>query len=151
MKSQPKYQVDFSFDTIFIKFSIFSVRIHYNIMNILYYSGLTWWKTNRWCSSTKVNPMFSGKKDRKNKFNMGQLTPCQGQPASLSSTVRWWLQFKLQWYQTWLTLSKISRTLASDSPNHMVRSSGPLTEMKLAWHSLAIALASSVLPHPGGP
>jgi ABC-type nickel/cobalt efflux system permease component RcnA len=26
-----------------------------------------------------------------------------------------------------------------------------LTEMKLAWHSLAIALASSVLPQPGGP
>ena len=40
------------------------------------------------------------------------------------------------------------RTLASDSPNHMVSSSGPLTEMKFAWHSLAIALASSVLPQP---
>ena len=51
----------------------------------------------------------------------------------------------------WRALSKISRTLASDSPNHMVRSSGPLTEMKLAWHSLAMALASSVLPQPGGP
>lgn len=48
-------------------------------------------------------------------------------------------------------LSKISRTLASDSPNHMVRSSGPLTEMKLAEHSLAMALARSVLPQPGGP
>ncbi len=44
-----------------------------------------------------------------------------------------------------------SRTLASLSPNHMVSSSGPLTEMKLAWHSLAMALASSVLPQPGGP
>jgi hypothetical protein len=42
-------------------------------------------------------------------------------------------------------------TLASDSPNHMVSSSGPLTLMKLAWHSLAMALASSVLPQPGGP
>ncbi|CAN7974760.1 unnamed protein product, partial [Ixodes persulcatus] len=39
------------------------------------------------------------------------------------------------------TLSKTSRTLASDSPNHMVSSSGPLIEMKLAWHSLAMALA----------
>ncbi|CAN7975357.1 unnamed protein product, partial [Ixodes persulcatus] len=39
------------------------------------------------------------------------------------------------------TLSKTSRTLASDSPNHMVSSSGPLMEMKLAWHSLAMALA----------
>eukprot|EP00962_Isochrysis_galbana_P008700 scaffold2423_cov113-Isochrysis_galbana.AAC.10 len=48
-------------------------------------------------------------------------------------------------------LSKSSRTFASDSPNHMVSSSGPLMEMKLAWHSLAIAFASSVLPQPGGP
>ena len=30
----------------------------------------------------------------------------------------------------------------------MVSSSGPLTLMKLAWHSLAMALASSVFPHP---
>lgn len=50
-----------------------------------------------------------------------------------------------------LTLSKISRTLASDSPNHIVKSSGPFTDMKLAWHSLAIALANKVLPQPGGP
>uniref|UniRef100_A0A6B0ULM7 Putative secreted protein n=1 Tax=Ixodes ricinus TaxID=34613 RepID=A0A6B0ULM7_IXORI len=50
-----------------------------------------------------------------------------------------------------LALSKTSRTLASDSPNHMVSSSGPLMEMKLAWHSLAMALASRVLPQPGGP
>lgn len=50
-----------------------------------------------------------------------------------------------------LTLSKISLTLASDSPNHMVSSSGPLMEIKLAWHSLAMALANKVLPHPGGP
>lgn len=48
-------------------------------------------------------------------------------------------------------LSKTSRTLASDSPNHMVRSSGPLIEMKFAWHSFAMALASMVLPVPGGP
>ena len=34
------------------------------------------------------------------------------------------------------------------APNHMVSSSGPLTLMKLAWHSLAMALASSVLPQP---
>mmetsp|Transcript_43754 Transcript_43754/g.104032 ORF Transcript_43754/g.104032 Transcript_43754/m.104032 type:complete len:238 (+) Transcript_43754:360-1073(+) len=48
-------------------------------------------------------------------------------------------------------LSNTSRTLPSDSPNHMVSSSGPLIEMKLDWHSLAMALASSVLPQPGGP
>mmetsp|Transcript_3130 Transcript_3130/g.10938 ORF Transcript_3130/g.10938 Transcript_3130/m.10938 type:complete len:201 (-) Transcript_3130:1479-2081(-) len=50
-----------------------------------------------------------------------------------------------------LALSKTSRTFASDSPNHMVSSSGPLTEMKLAPQQLATALAMSVLPHPGGP
>eukprot|EP01139_Manchomonas_bermudensis_P001219 Amastigsp_a1520_219.p7 type:complete len:104 gc:universal Amastigsp_a1520_219:1897-1586(-) len=48
-------------------------------------------------------------------------------------------------------LSNSSRTLASDSPNHMVSSSGPFTEMKFAWHSLAMALARRVLPQPGGP
>ncbi|KAH0463384.1 hypothetical protein IEQ34_007966 [Dendrobium chrysotoxum] len=48
-------------------------------------------------------------------------------------------------------LSKISLTLASLSPNHMVSSSGPLTLIKLAWHSFAIAFASRVLPQPGGP
>ena len=51
----------------------------------------------------------------------------------------------------WRALSKISRTFASDSPNHIVRSSGPLTLMKFAWHSFAIAFARSVLPQPGGP
>ena len=50
-----------------------------------------------------------------------------------------------------LALSKTSLMLASDSPNHIVNISGPLIEMKLAWHSLAIALARRVLPHPGGP
>ena len=36
-------------------------------------------------------------------------------------------------------LSKSWRTFDSDSPNHMERSSGPLTEMKLDLASLAIA------------
>ncbi len=27
----------------------------------------------------------------------------------------------------------------------------PLIDTKLAWHSVAMALASKVLPHPGGP
>ena len=31
------------------------------------------------------------------------------------------------------TLSNSSRTFASDSPNHIVRSSGPLMDTKLAW------------------
>ncbi len=45
-----------------------------------------------------------------------------------------------------LALSNISLTLASLSPNHIVRSSGPLIEMKFAEHSFATALASNVLP-----
>mmetsp|Transcript_30498 Transcript_30498/g.61459 ORF Transcript_30498/g.61459 Transcript_30498/m.61459 type:complete len:238 (-) Transcript_30498:649-1362(-) len=48
-------------------------------------------------------------------------------------------------------LSNTSRTFDSDSPNHMVKSSGPLIEMKFDWHSFAMALASRVLPQPGGP
>lgn len=43
-------------------------------------------------------------------------------------------------------LSNTSRTFASDSPNHMVSSSGPLIEMKLAEDSLAMALARRVFP-----
>mmetsp|Transcript_26322 Transcript_26322/g.80952 ORF Transcript_26322/g.80952 Transcript_26322/m.80952 type:complete len:205 (-) Transcript_26322:50-664(-) len=48
-------------------------------------------------------------------------------------------------------LSKSDRTLASDWPNHIVKSSGPFTEMKLAPHSFATAFAISVFPQPGGP
>lgn len=33
----------------------------------------------------------------------------------------------------------------------MFKSSGPLTDMKFTPDSLAIAFASRVLPHPGGP
>ena len=50
-----------------------------------------------------------------------------------------------------LALSNISLTFASDSPNHIVNNSGPFTEMKLLEHSVAIAFAIKVLPHPGGP
>ena len=48
-------------------------------------------------------------------------------------------------------LSKTSLTFASDSPKYIVKSSGPLIDIKLAEHSLATALARRVLPHPGGP
>mmetsp|Transcript_10455 Transcript_10455/g.26588 ORF Transcript_10455/g.26588 Transcript_10455/m.26588 type:complete len:276 (-) Transcript_10455:8-835(-) len=44
-----------------------------------------------------------------------------------------------------------SRTWRSLSPMYMLMSSGPLTLRKLTVHSLATALASSVLPVPGGP
>lgn len=43
------------------------------------------------------------------------------------------------------------RTARSLSPTYLFSSSGPLMEMKLAPDSLAAALATSVLPHPGGP
>src|SRR6059058_3309154 len=46
---------------------------------------------------------------------------------------------------------KTSRIPFSDSPTHLLKSSGPLMEMKLASLSVATALASMVLPHPGGP
>ncbi|RDX39860.1 hypothetical protein OH76DRAFT_1367097, partial [Lentinus brumalis] len=42
-------------------------------------------------------------------------------------------------------LSKTSRTFASESPNHIVSSSGPLIEMKFAWVSLAIAFCEKCL------
>ena len=61
------------------------------------------------------------------------------------------IEVRESWQSAHLALSNTSRTFASDSPNHMVSSSGPLMEMKLAWHSLAMALASRVLPQPGGP
>lgn len=46
---------------------------------------------------------------------------------------------------------KTRLTLASDSPMYMLRSSGPLTLKKLRLYSVAMALARSVLPVPGGP
>ena len=50
-----------------------------------------------------------------------------------------------------LAFLNTSRTPFSDSPTHFERSSGPLTAMKLASLSFATALASNVLPVPGGP
>ena len=47
--------------------------------------------------------------------------------------------------------AKSVRTARSLSPTYLFSNSGPLMEMKFAWASLAVALATSVLPHPGGP
>mmetsp|Transcript_8856 Transcript_8856/g.25532 ORF Transcript_8856/g.25532 Transcript_8856/m.25532 type:complete len:254 (-) Transcript_8856:552-1313(-) len=47
--------------------------------------------------------------------------------------------------------SNTRRTERSLSPTYLSSSSGPFTLMKLAPLSLAIALASNVFPHPGGP
>jgi hypothetical protein len=48
-------------------------------------------------------------------------------------------------------LLKSCRTAFSDSPTYLFKSSGPLMEMKLALDSLETALATKVLPQPGGP
>src|SRR5436853_346535 len=48
-------------------------------------------------------------------------------------------------------LRNVSRTVRSDSPTHLLRNSGPRTEMKFASASVATAFARSVLPVPGGP
>ena len=50
-----------------------------------------------------------------------------------------------------LAFLKVSLTAFSDSPTHLLRNSGPFTLMKLASLSVATALASMVLPVPGGP
>ena len=47
--------------------------------------------------------------------------------------------------------AKICRRWASLSPTHLDRISGPLMISRWAWLSVATALASSVLPLPGGP
>ena len=46
---------------------------------------------------------------------------------------------------------KTSRIAFSDSPTHLLKSSGPLIEMKFASLSVATAFASMVFPQPGGP
>ena len=50
-----------------------------------------------------------------------------------------------------LAFSKTLLTLASDSPMYMFNNSGPFTEKKLREKLVAMALASNVLPVPGGP
>jgi len=50
-----------------------------------------------------------------------------------------------------LAFLNTSRTPFSDSPTHLDSNSGPLIAMKLDALSLATALASNVLPVPGGP
>ena len=42
-------------------------------------------------------------------------------------------------------------TAFSDSPTYLFRSSGPLIEIKFAFDSFDTALATKVLPQPGGP
>eukprot|EP00982_Pelagococcus_subviridis_P007496 30632-Pelagococcus_subviridis.AAC.5 len=43
------------------------------------------------------------------------------------------------------------RTARSLSPTYLFNSSGPLMDMKFAFAAHAVAFATSVLPHPGGP
>src|SRR6266702_1469316 len=50
-----------------------------------------------------------------------------------------------------LPFRKTSRIAFSDSPTHLLKSSGPLIEMKFASLSVATDRASMVFPQPGGP
>ncbi len=51
----------------------------------------------------------------------------------------------------WRARTKICRMRSSLSPTHRLFSSGPLTIVTAAPSEVAIALANSVLPVPGGP
>mmetsp|Transcript_21697 Transcript_21697/g.56613 ORF Transcript_21697/g.56613 Transcript_21697/m.56613 type:complete len:230 (+) Transcript_21697:497-1186(+) len=48
-------------------------------------------------------------------------------------------------------ISKSNRTIFSDSPRHLLLRVAADTLKKVVWHSCATALASIVLPVPGGP
>lgn len=48
-------------------------------------------------------------------------------------------------------LAKRAARAFSLSPTYLLKSSGPLTDMKFSFDSEATALASNVLLHPGGP
>ena len=50
-----------------------------------------------------------------------------------------------------LALLKSYLTAFSDSPTYLLRSSGPLIDMKLAFDSFETAFATRVFPQPGGP
>ena len=69
----------------------------------------------------------------------------------LHALIRWCIAIRCIAIRTWRAFSKMSRTFDSASPNHLLRSCGPLMEMKFEEHSVAMAFAISVLPHPGGP
>ncbi len=71
---------------------------------------------------------------------------CPREGARLSSSSK-----KMIVGETCRALRKVCLIAFSDSPTHFERSCGPLTEMKLAFVSLATAFAISVLPVPGGP
>ncbi len=70
--------------------------------------------------------------------------PLIGVIASISSK-------KIMHGDACLAFVNISDILRSDSPNHLLSISDPLTEMKLAFDSVATAFVSNVLPVPGGP
>ena len=72
------------------------------------------------------------------------LPPRTGVIASISSK-------KMMQGAAVLALRNVSRTVRSDSPTHLLRNSGPRTEMKFASASVATAFARRVLPVPGGP
>ncbi len=73
-----------------------------------------------------------------------ELAPRVGATASSSSN-------KMIVGETCLARRNVSRTPFSDSPTHLLSSSGPFMLIKLASLSVATACARSVFPVPGGP
>ena len=79
--------------------------------------------------------------------NDGKVTrPAAGQPdANVTLTA------KITAGEAMRAFRNTSRIAFSDSPTHLLKTSGPLIDMKFASLSVATALAKSVFPQPGGP
>ena len=83
-------------------------------------------------------------------FTTRWLTPESSEPA-LFGTIASTSSKNTMQGDTCRAFLKISLTCFSDSPTHLLNTSGPFTEMKFASASVATALASIVLPVPDGP
>ena len=109
-------------------------------MSILFVAASTTTPSSAWIPSSSVRSWLTT-------LSVTMLSPPMplvGASASISSK-------KMMHGAACLALLKTSRTPLSDSPTHLLSSSGPLTLMKFASLSVATALASSVLPVPEGP
>jgi len=72
-------------------------------------------------------------------------------PVPLSGAMESISSMKITQGDACLAFLNVSLTAFSDSPTHLLRNSGPLTEMKFASDSVATAFAKRVFPVPGGP
>ncbi len=84
-------------------------------------------------------------------FTMRSVTPESLLPLPRCGAIESISSKKMMHGAVCLAFLKISLTAFSDSPTHLLSTSGPLTLMKLAELSVATAFARSVLPVPGGP